>query len=54
MEEVKHSGKESPAYNNTANNRNLESMSPAVSMQRMLGQTTEFTRNWVELRLMGQ
>ena len=50
MEEVKHSGKESPAYNQ----RNLESMSPAVSMQRMLGQTAEFTRNWVELRLMGQ
>ena len=50
MEEMKYSGKESPSYNN----RNMESISPAASIhQRMMG-STEFCRNWVELRLMGQ
>ena len=50
MEEIKYSGKESPSQYN----RNMDGMSPAASASmRMMG-TTEFTRNWVELRLMGQ
>ena len=50
MEETKNSGKESPSQYN----RNMDGVSPAASASmRMMG-TTEFTRNWVELRLMGQ
>ena len=51
MEEVKYGGNESP----TNMNRNMESVSPGNSyhVARLAG-TTEFCRNWVELRLMGQ
>lgn len=51
MEEVKYSGTDSPAYPV----RNADSVSPGTSYTaaRMTG-PTEFVRNWVELRLLGQ
>ena len=54
MEEVKYGGSESPNYFNR-NNNNMESVSPGNSYMaaRMPG-SSEFFRNWVELRLMGQ
>lgn len=50
MEEVKYSGQESPANPN----RNMDSVSPGASYQARMTGPTEFIRNWVELRLMGQ
>ena len=54
MEELKQSAiSESPAMPN----RNMESVSPGTSYHRqqtLMGGPTEFIRNWVELRLMGQ
>lgn len=51
MEEVKYSGTESPA--NPL--RRTESISPGLnySTNRLTG-PSEFVRNWVELRLLGQ
>ena len=50
MEEVKYGGGESP----TNINRNNESVSPGNSYQARMTGASEFCRNWVELRLMGQ
>ena len=52
MEEVKYGSSESPTYMN----RNVESVSPGNSVYQAARMTapSEFCRNWVELRLMGQ
>ena len=50
MEEVKYLGSESPMNAN----RNMESVSPGASYHARMTGPSEFVRNWVELRLMGQ